>query len=419
MKVEFKYRDSAGNIKPGYMQLEDYQLGTRTRMGASAVVNARHSDADPAFGTAFEQGMKYLGIYPKGDPKFGILPTTIGEVLSGECVSKLSGIQAASMQMAGGTVVSPMNPTGSSTPATRIFFPEVVMNIMEASLRADYGMEESAWNQMFAMEQSIAGPVFTQPVITTSAPAMQDMRPMSQNALPTNMVSITSSQTSYSVGTISIGLQISDEALQNATVDLVGIIVREQAMGARLRMLFRDLGRVVSGNPDSGQGALSATGFKATYDSAAASNTITHKGWLKVLFDPDRVYGYNFILGDMDAYLSIQNRTGRPVASDPTTSGINTGNAGTYGLDTGTPMPINFATDAPRYLICPTGVVAANTVVLFDSRYALARVTNVNAAYSAVEQMVLQRTTNMRFDMSEFVYRLRPEAFLNLNFTNP
>lgn len=418
MKVEFKYRDSAGNVKPGYMQLEDYQLGTRTRMGASAVVNARHRDADPAFGTAFEQGMKYLGIYPKGDPKFGILPTTIGEILSGECMSKLSGIQAATMQM-GGTVVSPMNPTGGSTPATRIFFPEVVMNIMETSLRADYGMEESAWNRMFAVDQSIAGPVFVQPTIDTSAPAMQDSRPISQNALPTNMVSISASQTAHAMSTVSIGLQISDEAMQHTTIDLVGTIVREQAMGARLRRLFRDLGRVVTGNPDAGESALTDVGFKATYDSAAAATTITHKGWLKVLFDPDRVYGFDFILGDMDAYLAIQNRTGRPIAFDPTTSGINTGNAGTYGLDTGTPVPLNFATSSPSFLICPSGVIPANTVVLFDSRYALSRVTNVNAAYSAVEQLVLQRASAMRFDMAEFVYRLRTAAFLRVNYTNP
>jgi hypothetical protein len=418
MKVEFKYRDSAGNFKPGYMQLEDYQLGSRTRMGASAVVNARHADADQAYGTAFEQGMRYLGIYPKGDPKFGILPTTIGEILSGECMSKLSGIQAASMQM-GGTVISPMNPTGGSTPATRLFFPEVVMNIMESSLRADYGMEESAWNQMFAVDQSIAGPVFVQPTIDTSAPAMQDMRPISQNALPTNMVSITAAQTAHAMSTVSIGLQISDEALQHTTIDLVGTIVREQAMGARLRRLFRDLNRVVIGNVDAGESALTDVSFKTAYDSGAAANTITHKGWLKVLFDPDRVYGFNYILGNMDAFLAIQNRTGRPLAFDPATSGINTGNAGTYGLDTGTPVPINFATSSPRFLICPDGVIPATTVVLFDSRYALSRVTNVNAAYSAVEQLVLQRASAMRFDMAEFVYRLRTAAFLRVNFANP
>lgn len=414
MQVEFKYRDSAGNLKTGYMRLEDYQIASRTRMGASAVVNARHADADPAYGTAFEQGMRYLGIFPKGEPRFGILPSTIGEIMSGECNSKLSGIQ-----MAGGTIVSPMAPVGNSTPATRIFFPEIVLNIIESSLRADYGMEEAAWNQMFAVDQPINGPVFTQPLITTSAPAMQDMRATSQNALPTNMVSISASQTSYSIGTTSIGLQISDEAIRDATVDLVGTIVREQAMGQRLRMMFRDLNRVVIGNPDSGQSALTPVDFENVYDTAATtSGEITHKGWLKVLFDPDRIYGFDYILGDMDAYLAIQNRTGRPLAFDPATSGINRGNAGSYGLDTGTPVPLNFATTSPRFLICPTNVIPAKHVVLFDSRYALARVTNVSAAYAATEQLVLQRSNAFRFDMAEFIYRLRSEAFLYVDFTN-
>ena len=55
---EFKYRDSSGNLKNGYMALEDYQHASNNNMRASGVVNARHADADPQYGSAFEQGMK-------------------------------------------------------------------------------------------------------------------------------------------------------------------------------------------------------------------------------------------------------------------------------------------------------------------------------------------------------------------------
>lgn len=65
MRAEFKYRDSSGNIQTGYMTLEDYRLASDHNMTAASLVNSRHSDADPQFGSAFEQGCKYLGHLPE------------------------------------------------------------------------------------------------------------------------------------------------------------------------------------------------------------------------------------------------------------------------------------------------------------------------------------------------------------------
>ena len=157
MQGEFKYRDSSGNIKTGYMALDDYRLASDHNMRAAAVVNARHSDADPAYGSAFEQGMKYLGIFPKDDPKYGIMATRIRDILDGTCTSKLSGYQMAG----GASIVSPKAPVGGGTPASRLFFPEVILGFMQETLEADYGAEDSAWNSMFAMNTSIASEVWT------------------------------------------------------------------------------------------------------------------------------------------------------------------------------------------------------------------------------------------------------------------
>ena len=116
MRAEFKYRDSSGNIQTGYMTLDDYRLASQNNMTASSIVNARHADADPNFGSAFEQGMKYLGIFPKGDRKYGIMPTTIRQIIDGTCSQQLSGFQLAG----GATIVSPKGHVGGSTPASRI-----------------------------------------------------------------------------------------------------------------------------------------------------------------------------------------------------------------------------------------------------------------------------------------------------------
>jgi hypothetical protein len=103
---------------------------------------------------------------------------------------------------------------------------------------------------------------------------------------------------------------------------------------------------------------------------------------------------------------------------DPATS-VNVGNEGSYGLNPGNPRLINFTTANPNYLVVPEGVVPAKQILMFDSRYALGRVTNVAANYSATESMVMQRSSFWRWDMAEFVYRFRDEAIKVVDFTNP
>ena len=413
MRAEFKYRDSSGHIQTGYMAMEDYRLASDHNMRAAAVVNARHADADPNFGSAFEQGCKYLGIFPKGDRKYGIMPTTIKHILDGTCTQQLSGFQLAG----GATIVSPKGPIGGSTPASRLFFPELVLGFIEEELQADYGAEEAAFNQMFAMNNSITSEVWTQPVINTTAPQSQDMRPIGQSQLPTNMISITASQSSKALGAISIGLQMSEQAMRDASLNLVAIIVREQAMGQRMRNLWRDLNSVITGNVDAGESAITPDPF-TDYDSTAGANEITHAGYLKMLWDPTRIYSWNMMFGPLESYLAIENRTGRPLAYDPNTGTVNLGNEGSYGLNPGNPTLINFATSTPRYLIVPDGVVPAGQLVMLDTRYALARVTNVAANYAATEQQIMSRSSFWRWDLSEFVYRFRSEAIKVIDFSN-
>ncbi|NCC41256.1 MAG: hypothetical protein EOM21_17850 [Gammaproteobacteria bacterium] len=413
MKATFKYRDKSGALKEGFMELNDYRIASDNNMRASAVVNARHHDADPAFGSAFEQGVRYLGIFPKGDTKYGVKPTTLKEMLDGTCTTKMSGFQLAS-----GSIVSQQTPTNGMIPASSLVVNELILGFIEEELRADYGVEESAWNRMFALNQSISTALWTQPMVDVTAPGEQDARSQAQNALPTQMVGISASMTSKAIGVASIGLQISDEAMRDATLDLVSIIVREQTMGQRMRRLWRDLASVVTGNIDAGQTALTPVSFKTAYDATAAANTITHSGYLNMLWDPSRIYSMDFLLGTLDSYKAIEQRTGRPLMYDPNTTG-NVGNEGSYGLNPGMPALINFTTANPSMLLVPTGVVPAKQLVMFDSRYALARVTNVSAQYSATEKQVLTRSNFFRYDLSEYVYRLREDAIVVVDYSNP
>lgn len=415
MIANFRYRDSSGNFKDGTMTLDDYRLASEHNMRAASVVNARHSDADPQYGSAFEQGMKYLGIYPTGDRKYGIMPTTIKSMMDGTCTQQMSGFQLAS----GGSIVSPKGPIGGSTPASRLFFPEVILGFIEETLTGSYGPEEAGWADMIGITTSIQGDVFTQPTINVTAPRDQDAMPIGQNQMPANMISITASQTSQALGAISIGLQMSEQAMRDQTINQVAILVQEQAYGQRMRMLWRDLNRVITGNKDAGESALTPVSFKTAYDSTAAANTITHDGYLAMLYDPDRIFSWSHMYGPLSSYRAIEKRTGRPLMYDPATATYNTGNEGSYGLNPGNPRLINYTNANPNYLVVPAGVVPENQVVLLDKRYALSRVIAVGANYAATEQQVMQRSSFWRWDMSEFVYRFRSDAIQVVDFSNP
>lgn len=416
-EAQFSYFSaSTGKPATGVLRLEDYQLAERHGMRVSELVNAKYPDADPRFGTAFQQGMRSLGIFTKGDKEHGITKSTVRDVLTGECTQKLSAVQLASSPYPGGSIVSPNSPVGSSTPASRVFMPEVVMDIMVENLMSDYGPEMQALNGMLAMTDSIQSEIFTDVKINTSAPEAVKALPIAQNSLPRSMVSITSSQTSYAIQTMSVGLQISDQATANATIDLVGIILASQAEGQRKAKLWEDIASIVSGNTDTGHAALSVTDGTA-FDSGMTGGVITHTGWLKMLNDPSRTVSYDSMMMTLDDVIAVQNRTGRPLMFDPRTSGnVNSGNAGTYGLNVEMNV-MNFSTVMPNVLIVPDSTWAAKHLLAFDSRYALRKVVNATANYAAVEQMVLQRTQVMRFDFGEVLTRLRDEAFLLVDYS--
>lgn len=417
--AQFHYRDSAGNVKPGQLNLEDYAVAEQANMRVSGLVNQKYSDADrERFGTAFEQGMRSLGIYPKGDPVVGIMASTVREVMTGECMSKVPPVMmqtTGSSPSGGGTITSPGQPVGGSTPASRVFFPEVIMTMMDEFLRDNWSREVQILEQMIASKETIASEVFTQPMINTTAP--QDVRPQAigQNALPRNMVSITTSQTSKAITTTAVGLQISEQAQAHSTLDLVRIIVAEQAEGERKAKLWEDISNIANGNIDAGQAAMTPV-LGSTFDAGFTGGVVNQAGWMKLLWDPSRKIQIDSIICDFASAMAIQNRSDRPLIFDPRTTGVNTGNLGTYGMNQ-EPVILNFETYVPNIMIVPDGIVPASHLLCFDSRFFLRRVTNSSASYSATEKMVLQRSDFFRWDAGELLYRLREEAGQLVDFS--
>lgn len=397
-------------VKEGTLNLEDYREAEKRGMSVSAFVNSKYGDYHPDFGTAFEQGAKSLGIHVRSDFKRGITATKIADILSGECTMQQTGEQLAS----GGVIVAPSQQ--GTTPASRVFFPEMVMATMNSALIEDYSPEMAIWNRMISATEVIPTEMFTQPLIDVRAPRDERSQPIAQNTLPRQLVSITTSQYSKAIITTSIALEISEQAQQRASIDLVTTILRQQAEGEMLAKMWEDIAAVVNGNVDAGQAALSAV--KAVdLDSNAGNGVITQLAWLTALYDPQRKVSYDSVICTLTDFLAIQNRTGRPLVYDPTTTGPNLGALGTYGLNV-EPNLLNWSVGVPNVMLVPDGLWSAGHILMFDSRYALRRVVNSSASYSATEKMVLQRSDVFRFDSGSLLYRLRDEAFKVLDYAS-
>lgn len=412
MKAQFKYVSDSGDIKTGEVNLTDYALAQRFGMSLSGLINKKYPDGDPRYGTAFQQGQKSVGIHVKPDIKRGIMASTIQDIMDGSVADIQHQLAGEGLGGSSGIVAPSQQGT---TPASRIFFPETVMQLMNEKLTEDYTEELRIWSNMVSSTEVINTEQFTQPQIDVTAPRSERSTPIAQNTLPRNLISITTSQYSKSILTNSIGLQISEQAQARSSIDLITTILTQQSQGERFARLWEDIGYIFNGNPDAQQNAL-PTKAATDYDPLATGGVMTQKAWLMALYDPTRKVSYDSVICGINEFLAVQDRTGRPLVYDPSTTGPNVGALGSYGLNV-EPKLLNWSVGVPNVMLVPDGIIAANTLGMFDSRYAMRRVINSTANYSATEKMVLQRSNMFRFDSGELTYRLMDEAFQWLDFS--
>ena len=337
------------------------------------------------YGQPFDQVLASAGIFLKPDKQSGIKPPTVASLLSGK--------NGPDPQMA----LTRPDGTNSLTITGRLLFPAVVMELADAFLVEDMASYNALFEGMVAQSQSVDSPHVFQPLINTTGPRASRAQPISQLAEPVNMATITLSEKSYRLPTWSIGLEIADEAARATTIDLVGIAIREQAIGERNARVNEAIKALVDGDTDLGISALSGVNA-STFDSTITSGNMTNKGWIKILREKWAKQTYTHMICDIDSYLAIENRTGRPIVTQ---------DDGTGRL-TSMPAAINpnFPVKLDAFLLESSALLGANTVILLDRSKAIRKVTYVGASYSAVENYVMRRSTAFRFDFSEGYFRL-------------
>lgn len=356
--------------------------------------------------TALEQFAQSAGLRLRSDVKRGIQATSMKEIFHG---MDKSAVQSNGI---------PVRGTGQDRQTTtgRILFPEIMMQLMNEILYNDYDDFLVPWEAAIAMRTSVTGPRVDQPRVNVTAPMSSLAQPIAQLSEPSVMVNITLSANTYTIPTKSIGLQVSDQALQAATIDFVALMLAAQARGERIARIEQDMSNIINGDVDYGINAIpfqnastfDSVGFGgATIGSGAGQVPLTHRAWVKWLREYYNKLTITHAVMDIDAALNVEARAGRPtvfgdLSKEPTRM------PGDYTIE-------NLGIPTPKVLLLPTAVVGAARVAGFDAKYALHEITNISASYSAIENFIMRRSTAMRFDYGMALFKLYDDAFQGLN----
>ena len=397
LETKLKIRGTDGNLMEVPFHVRMYAEASEKGLTLSQLLNTKYAASTDIgkYGDVLNQAMLHGGMLTKNDGQFGLKPPSMKEMLD-------TGIQMGSITRGDGSE--------RATVAGRMLYPEILMRVIESQLRDDYSDVLGTWSSFIAQTQTITGPKFDQPIINVQRPREYSSMPIAQLAEPDVMLSITTSSKSYSIPTKSIGMLISDEAAQNSPLDLVNLAMTAQARQERINMVYADISAIVSGDTDRNEAAKATfTADSLDPTGITAAGQMTHMAWVKYLHKDRRIMHVNAAMCDLATAMAIEARSGKPTRD---TVFVKEAEAFNQGITVD-----NLTGADPRLLIVDDGVVPANTFVGIDTRYAMRRVINIAAAYSAIEQFVLRRATAFRVDFGETTHSLYTDAFKVMTLT--
>lgn len=388
------FRDKDGAIQQVDVNVEMYRAATDAGQSFEQYVNTTYQ-TQAGKPTAFQQFLASENIHIKSDAKRGIISASIHDMLNG------TGVCA-------GTVLK------EGIPASRILFPAALMSALENKLQVDRETTPAAFEQLIAVDDSINSDRYERPILDFKRPEEARSQGISQLALPDTMLTITASDVTRKIPTFSLGMEISDQAKAASTLDLVGLALARQAATERNETAQNYIASLLNGDADVDMAALSSIAGKVrkavSFDaSISQAGVLTHKAWIKWLALNSTKRRITHVVTDLDTAMAIENRVGKPVITgdnpnSPRIDAIPTIMNPSWDFNTKI-----FITQDPNW--------PAGTIMGLDQRYGVHRVKSLTASYEAVEALVMRRSTMMRFDHGEIVYRLFDEAFEVLTLT--
>lgn len=384
--------DEAGARQQVNLDVTAYRQAAEAGMSLRQFLNSTYHTNAERDGTAFEQLCASEGIRLINDIKTGRRASTVREMMDGSG----PGMNAAV--------------TKEAVPASRLLFPAAVMSLVEDRLAVDLQTTASVFDSLVAYEESINGERVEQPVINYTNAASNAPQGISQLAMPASMITITASDVSYKLPVFSQGIEVSDQAAQNTTIDLVALtLARTFALQANSRAQGYML-QLMNGDVDNNDGSLTSLGYASTstgLDSNATGGVLTQKAWMAWMtqFPEKRVV--DTIVTDLATAIKIEGRSGKPVITgdDPKSNRIDTNM---------TVLNPQWAQKVKVFLVTAGSGWPANTIMGMDTRYAIRRIRSLTASFQSTEAFVTRRSTISRFDYGEIVNRMFPEAFAQL-----
>jgi hypothetical protein len=402
--MQVAYIDRSGGTQQWEPSAEE--LVAMVRSGDPiAEMNRKFADADLSVGTAFDQFKASIGLVrPGSNNPFGFRATKIGALLDG---SAANGFSANTQQN-----------SGTFGTASRAFTNIAVIGEVMSELQKDRTTDSTMFEGMIANNISVDSDVFEQPVVdykTVGGPEEAKAGRVAQGAEPAKMMFFKTSDRIRRIGAWSIGMQWTDQALKNTTIDYVSRTMAHYLQVERDERVYRYINSLYNGDGDLNMGAVPAV-TSTSLDAAATGGVLTHKAYLGFLARNRKQRRVTHVIGSLSTYLKVEGRTGRPGSNnyDPTLTRIDP----QAGM-----MNAGFGNDVKFFLVdsaADGGPVPDNTLYALDASVAISRVTNTAAAYSAVEEYAMKRSTAMRLDWSEDVFRsldtdLRPFDVLTIS----
>lgn len=372
-----------------------YKEAQDKNLTVSQLLNQKFPTADISYGTAADQIYASEGLKLAGDNQFGLRNMTVADVLDGK------GYNAA------GNVKDQGSPFGT---ASRVLFPAALIDLVEATIVKDYTTDGQMFNGMVAQELAIAGEAFEQPIIdygTKNGPEQAKAQRVSQFTEPPTLMRFGTSQRIRKLATYGIMLEFSQQALRATTLDMVAMTVNRYMAIEKDQRIYQYITDLFTGNGDLITGAISAV-TSTSLNGSATAGVMTHKAWVKFLARYRKYRKITHCICDIDTYLKIESRTGRPGSNnyDPTLARID---------PQARTMNVGFGNDVQFFLVddaASGGPVPANTVYAIDASKAIVRVNNTSANYQAAETFALRRSEAMVMHWSEDVYRLMGDTEL-------
>jgi len=373
------------------VQLEPsiYKAALDSGLTVPQYLNRKFPTSPDAKASTFEQFCASSGLVMTKDREFGLRSPTLAQIFDGTA------------EINAGIV------TKEADPASRILFPAVILELIETKLAVDRTTDPTEFERMLAIDTSVSQDRVEQPKIDYTRPEGARAKTISQLAKPAAMMTFTTSDTARAIPTVSLGMEISDQALRASTLDLVALAIGRQSKVERAALTNEYLLALLQGDVDMGDSALPQTKANAYDSSISVAGVLTKTALIKWLLAAPYTRKIDWIVTDLDGVLALEKAL----------ENTNTNNHILKDIVPSFSLVNRMLSNLNVFVMPDDAGWPANTLMGLDSNSAIQRIRNSAAAYSAVEEFVLRKSRALRFDFAEIVFRLFDDAFSVMSMT--